>query len=71
VRVVTFVGERVVTAGDDRQLTVRNLGGEIISERRLPHRVNGLAPSADGKHLATANSNGTVYILRLPLREPR
>jgi hypothetical protein len=34
----------------------------------LPFIVNGLAASADGKHLATANSNGTVYILRLPLR---
>jgi hypothetical protein len=28
--------------------------------------VWGLALAPDGKHLATANGNGTVYILRLP-----
>jgi hypothetical protein len=69
VRVVAFLGERVVTV-DGRQLTVCNLEGKIIGERPrpLPHQVNALAASADGKHLATANSNGTVYILRLPPR---
>ena len=28
--------------------------------------VNGVAFTPDGRHLATANANGTVYILRLP-----
>jgi WD40 repeat protein len=31
----------------------------------LPGRVHGLAFAPDGRHLATANHNGTVYVLRL------
>jgi WD40 repeat protein len=69
-RAVVFVStDRFVTAGDDRKLTVWDLDGNIINERQLPHRVTGLALSQNGKYLATANSNGTVYVLRLPLRE--
>ncbi len=34
-----------------------------LREWQLPGPVNGVA--ADGRHLATANGNGTVYILRL------
>jgi hypothetical protein len=60
-------GRQVVTAENDRQLVVCAADREVISARLLPHLVNALALSADGKHLATANSNGTVYILRLPL----
>jgi serine/threonine protein kinase/WD40 repeat protein len=68
-RQVTFVGERqVVTTWDDRQLTVWDLEGKVLGEQSLPHRVNGLASGHDDKHLALANSNGTVSILRLPLR---
>jgi WD40 repeat protein len=70
--VVTFVDERhFVHAGWANRLLVCDLDGKIISERSLPHPVNGLALSADRKYLATANNNGTVYILRLPLRPPR
>jgi WD40 repeat protein len=65
---VAFVGEgRFVTAGDLR-LLVWDVGGAIVADRPLPYLVNGLGPSRDGKHLATANGNGTVYLLRLPLR---
>jgi WD40 repeat protein len=73
-RVVAFVGEQIVTPGNNsnsRQLRVWDLDGAVIGERILPHVVNGLAPSADGKHLAMANSNGTVSILRFPLRPLR
>jgi WD40 repeat protein len=69
---VGFLGDgQVVTTGDDRRLTIWDLDGKIVSERLLPHFVTGLALSKDGKYLATANSNGTVYILRLPLRRSR
>jgi WD40 repeat protein len=73
VKAVAFPGERqiIATTSPDRQLTVWNLEGEIVSERLLPHSVNALALSADRKYLATANGNGTVYILRLPLRQKR
>jgi WD40 repeat protein len=67
-RALAFVGNRqVITAENDRQLVVCGAERVAISGGFLPHLVNGLALSADGKHMATANSNGTVYILRLPL----
>jgi cytochrome c len=69
-RAVAFVDNgRIVTAGLETRLLVWSSGGEIVGERPLPYTVNGLALSADGKHLATANGNGTVYILRLPLQK--
>jgi WD40 repeat protein len=36
-----------------------------LRELALPGPVRGLALAPDGRHLATANGNGTVYILRL------
>ena len=35
-------------------------------EWRAPGRVLAVALSPDGEHLATANGNGTLYLLRLP-----
>jgi hypothetical protein len=32
----------------------------------FPGPVNGVTFDATGRHLATANANGTVFILRLP-----
>jgi WD40 repeat protein len=68
-RALSFVDERqLVTVENDRQLVVISADGDVISGRFMPHLVNGLALSKDGKYLATANSNGTGYVLRLPLR---
>lgn len=39
--------------------------GGIIFQRRLPGLVYGLAFAHDGRHLVTANGNGTVFILRI------
>jgi WD40 repeat protein/serine/threonine protein kinase len=39
--------------------------GEVFSRFVLPGGVAGVAFANDGRHLATANGNGTVYILRL------
>jgi WD40 repeat protein len=44
---------------------------EVSSEWELPGPVQALALARDGKHVATANSNGTVYVLRLPAPPPR
>jgi hypothetical protein len=38
----------------------------MVGEWRLPGPVYDLAFASDGRHIATANGNGTVYILRLP-----
>jgi WD40 repeat protein len=65
---VIFVGGRwVVSSAADTRLVAWTPDGEMTAARALPYQVNGLAPSADDRHLATANGNGTVYILRLPL----
>jgi WD40 repeat protein len=44
---------------------------EVVGEWDLPGPVQALALAGDGKHVATANSNGTVYILRLPAPPPK
>jgi WD40 repeat protein len=50
---------RVWEAKTGRQLHLIRLG--------LPAPyINGVAFSPDGRHLTTANSNGTAYVLRLP-----
>jgi WD40 repeat protein/serine/threonine protein kinase len=61
---------------DSQTLAAADQSGRIIlrqtatgrKERdwQLPGAVSDLAFSADGRHLASANANGTVYILRLP-----
>ena len=38
----------------------------VLKSWELPGGVGAVAFAADGRHLATANGNGTVYILRLP-----
>ncbi len=44
---------------------------EVAGEWELPGPVQALALARDGRHVATANSNGTVYVLRLPAPPPR
>jgi hypothetical protein len=36
-----------------------------LSEWELPGRVYTVAFAPDGRHIATANANATIYILRL------
>jgi hypothetical protein len=42
-------------------------GGKVLLDRNLglPGPLNAATLAADGRHLITANANGTVYILRL------
>jgi WD40 repeat protein len=50
----------------DSWLTVWDVAsGKKLHEWRFPREVHGFAFAPDGQHLATANANGTVYILRL------
>ena len=37
-----------------------------ISLRPFPADVAAAIPAPDGRHLITANPNGTIYVLRLP-----
>jgi WD40 repeat protein len=54
----------LATGSVDGQVTVW-AGGEKRHAVRLPGSVHGVAWSPDGQHLATANANGSVFILRL------
>jgi serine/threonine protein kinase/WD40 repeat protein len=62
-------GRRVAAAGDNGDVTVWDV--EVNPPRRqagwhFPGVVNGVTFDATGRYLATANGNGTVFILRLP-----
>jgi WD40 repeat protein len=59
-------GEGLVSAGEDGQLILHGpRSGQALNSWRFPGAIRDLAVAVDGRHLATANSNGTVYILRL------
>src|SRR5262249_8297412 len=56
---------RLASADDEGRVLLCNPAGEKLGEILLPGAVRGLAFARDGRHLATANANGTVYLLRL------
>jgi WD40 repeat protein/serine/threonine protein kinase len=58
-------GRQFVTTGQVGQVLLWDSSGQKLREWQLPGPVHGLAFAADGRHLATANGNGTVYIFRL------
>jgi WD40 repeat protein len=63
--------DRVIVAGALGQVDVFTLKGDHVGQWQLPGLVRGLALAPDGRHLATVNYNGTVYVLRLPAPPPR
>jgi WD40 repeat protein len=65
----------VAFAPDSKTLVSASQAGQVIRwsattgndlmQWELPGAVNGVTYATDGRHLALANANGTVYILRL------
>ncbi len=63
----------LVFSPDSKRLFSAGMDGRVIKwvspldkhEWKFPGGVNSLALSADGRHLITANGNGTIYVLRL------
>jgi WD40 repeat protein len=65
--VFTPDGRTLISAGQDRRVIFWDLATcKKIKEWELRSQIFGLAITIDGRHLATANGNGTVFILRLP-----
>ena len=57
----------LASAGCDGRIILWDVAaGARRHEWQLPGWVKGVAFAPDGRHLAAANGNGTVYILRLP-----
>ena len=73
VRSVGFLpgGKALLSAGEDGQVILWSARtGETLWDWQLPGAVSAVAAAPDGRHIATANSNGTVYVLRVS-RVPR
>jgi WD40 repeat protein len=60
-------GQALVTADDGGHVACLDVaGGRVRYEGKLAGPVYGLSLAGDGRHLATANHDGTVSVLRLP-----
>jgi WD40 repeat protein len=65
-------GKTVVSAGKDGRVILWDPAtAEARHTWRLPGEVRAAVFTPDGRHLAIANSNGTVYFLRLALISPK
>jgi formylglycine-generating enzyme required for sulfatase activity len=63
-------GKTLVSSGEHGLVTLWNaVTGKSLREWQFPGVYASIAP--DGRHLATANGNGTVYILRIAEGPPR
>jgi WD40 repeat protein len=68
IRTVQFSpdGSQLATAGDDSELIYWKGDGALkLQQWRFSVPIQGAAFAVDGRHLATLNGDGTVYILRL------
>jgi len=60
------VGKTMAASGHDGRITLWDATTrKVLWKEKLPGAVYGLSFAKDSKHLATANGNGTIYILRM------
>jgi WD40 repeat protein len=66
VRSVAFTSEGVLASADaSGRIVLWRTTGEKLYDRKLPGRLTCAAFAPDGRHLAAANPDSTVYVLRL------
>jgi WD40 repeat protein len=59
-------GSRLASTAQDRRLIVwSTAGGELLRQWQLPVEPSHVAFAPDGRHVATGNSNGTIYLFRV------
>jgi len=59
-------GSRIASAAQDGEVLVLNTaGGSLAHHWQLGGPVRALSYAADGRHLATGNGNGSLYLFRL------
>ncbi|MGL4420239.1 MAG: WD40 repeat domain-containing protein, partial [Gemmataceae bacterium] len=59
-------GDRAVVVGADGEVKLFDMAGKLLRSWLLPVSVNGAAFTPNGKSVATANSDGSIYLLELP-----
>lgn len=65
-------GHLLVGSDTDGNVIIWDLGGSRSYDAwKLPGPVNGVAFASDGRHVATANANSTIYIFRIKSYQPR
>jgi WD40 repeat protein len=57
-------GKTLVSAALDRKLIFWDISGKKLRELQFPSVIHQIAIAPDGRHVATANGNGTIYVLR-------
>jgi serine/threonine protein kinase/WD40 repeat protein len=59
-------GSRIASGAQDGEVLVLNTaGGSLVHHWQLGGPVRALSYAADGRHLATGNGNGSIYVFRL------
>jgi len=62
-------GRSMVSAGSDGQLIWWDFpSGKKLDTWQFPGPIHDVAFANDGRHIATANGNGSIYVIRLPAR---
>src|SRR5262249_34095430 len=59
-------GKTVAVSTNEGKVIILEPTGKIRAEWQFPGPINRLAYSQDGQRIATANPNGSVYLLRVP-----
>jgi WD40 repeat protein len=63
-------GEFIAAASSDKNISLWNIQGTLLSVRKDQERISSLVFSPDSKSILTVNTNGIVYRWDLSSRNP-